>query len=254
MLFKIRQGRWQRSLNRQRSTFFLTLQFSTSIPELEFLHVAGIFIIKLGSKRSLSDRSGIPPHSFSTRLNNLFWETALGISTRGIVDVHHPDSYHYATMSYFTIQKVLSFLSLQKEDVLIDIGCGKGRVLCLAARTPLQKVIGVDLSKELCEIARTNAERLRGRRSPIVVHNSNAEDFDYSQGTVFILFNPFGSLTLDTVLSKIHRDVHSHPVRIAYANPAHDDVFAAHSWLQPYERWDKEKLGLEHSVSFYQSV
>lgn len=167
--------------------------------------------------------------------------------------MQHPDSYHYATMSYFTIRRVLGFLSLQNEDVLIDIGCGKGRVLCLAARFPLQKVIGVDLSKEFCEMARVNGERMRGRRSPIVVHNSKAEDFNYSEGTVFILFNPFGPLTLNIVLAKIRRDVHSHPVRIAYANPAHDDVFAAHSWLQPYERWEREKLGIEHSVSFYRS-
>lgn len=202
----------------------------------------------------MSDRAGIKPHSFSTRLNNLFWETALGISTRGIVDVHHPDSYHYASMSYSTIRNVLNFLLLQKEDVMVDIGCGKGRVLCLAARHQLRKVIGVDLSKEFCEIARANAERMRGRQSPIEIHNSNAEQFDYSEGTAFILFNPFGPSTLNAVLSKIHHDANSHPVRIAYANPAHDDVFATHTWLQPYEQWNREKLGIEHSVSFYRSI
>ena len=201
----------------------------------------------------MSDRTGIKPHSFPTRLNNLFWEITLGISTRGIVDVQHPDSYHYATMSYHTIRKVLDFLSLQKDDVFVDIGCGKGRVLCLAARHQLRKVIGVDLSKEFCEIARLNAGRMRGRRSPVVVHNSNAVDFNYSEGTAFILFNPFGPTTLNAVLSKIHRDATGHLVRIAYANPVHDEVFAGHSWLQPYERWEKEKLDMEHSVYFYRS-
>ncbi len=201
----------------------------------------------------MSDRTGIRPSSFSTRLNNLFWETALGISTRGIVDVDHPDSYHYASMSYETIRDVLDFMSLEKDDVFVDIGCGKGRVLSLAARHTVRKVIGVDLSKEFCEIARANAGRLRGRKSPVEVHNSNAEKFDYSEGTAFILFNPFGPSTLNAVLSKVHHDVRSRPVRIAYANPVHDDVFAGHTWLEQYERWDREKLGIEHSVSFYRS-
>ncbi len=201
----------------------------------------------------MSDRAGIKPHSFSTRLNNLFWETYLGISTRGIVDVDHPDSYHYATMSYATIRRVLDFLSLKKDDVFTDIGCGKGRVLCLAARYRPGRVIGVDLSKEFCETARSNANRMRGSHSPVVVYNSDAESFDYSEGTVFLLFNPFGATTLNMVLSKIHNDGKGKSVRIAYANPVHDEVFARHLWLRPYERWEKEHLNMEHSVYFYRS-
>ena len=41
------------------------------------------------------------------RLNNLWWERRLGVSTRGIVPTDHPDSVHYATMGYATIRAIL---------------------------------------------------------------------------------------------------------------------------------------------------
>jgi SAM-dependent methyltransferase len=38
----------------------------------------------------------------------------------------------------------------------VDLGCGKGRVVLLAAQRPFQRVIGVDISAELAAVARRN--------------------------------------------------------------------------------------------------
>ncbi len=157
-------------------------------------------------------------------------------------------------MFYSTIQKILDFLQLQSSDVFVDIGSGKGRVLCCAARYPIQKVIGVDLSDEFCKQARLNAGHMRGRRAPIEVHNLVAQEFNYVEATAFTLFNPFGASTLDAVLSKIKQDnVNANPLRFAYANPIHEQVFASHSWLEKYENWDRTQKKMEHSISFYRS-
>jgi cyclopropane fatty-acyl-phospholipid synthase-like methyltransferase len=192
-------------------------------------------------------------NKLSERLNNLWCEVRYGISTRGIVDIDHQDSYHYATMNYSTIQRMIRFLSLQASDTFVDIGSGRGRMLCCAARYPVRKVVGIDLSKDLCEQARRNAESLRGRHAPIVVHNGLADEFQYDEGTVFALFNPFGAATLDVVLGKIRAARKGTAVRIAYANPKHDEIFTQHSWLEKYAYWDKKALALEHSISFYRS-
>jgi cyclopropane fatty-acyl-phospholipid synthase-like methyltransferase len=172
----------------------------------------------------------------AVRLDNLRNEVRLGISTRGMVDVDHPDSAYYATMSYPAIRRVLRGLALRPTDVFVDIGCGKGRVLCCAARHPVDHVVGVDISADLCAAAEANARRLRGRRSPITVHNVPAHEFDYSRGTVFFLFNPFGAATLDHVLTKIRDDTRGRAVRLAYAVPTHRDVVARHRWLRPWAR------------------
>jgi SAM-dependent methyltransferase len=187
------------------------------------------------------------------RMNNLFWERRLGVTTRGVVAVDYPDASQYASIDYALIVRILRRLALQPDDVLVDVGCGKGRVLCCAARFPVRQVVGVDLSEEFCAQARANAERTRGRRSPIEVHQGFAQEFDYSEGTALYMFSPFGPETMEQVLTKIRKDRAGGPVRIAYSNPAFADVFAGQDWLERYDFWDRAASGEEHSVAFYRS-
>jgi SAM-dependent methyltransferase len=187
------------------------------------------------------------------RLSNLGWERRLGISTRGSVPVDYPDAHHYAAMQYSSILEVLRFLSLSPADTFVDIGSGKGRVICCAARHRVAKVVGIDLSAEFCEQATANARRMRGRKAPIEVHNVIAQDFDYSEGSVYYLFDPFGPDTLGQVLDRIHKDRGEKPVRIAYTNPTHKAAFADQLWLDEYEFWDKAARSSEHSVAFYRT-
>ena len=190
---------------------------------------------------------------FIDRLNNLWWERRLGVSTRGIVPTDHPDSVHYATMGYATIRAILRRLDLRPSDVFVDIGSGKGRVLCCAARHPVQQVVGVELSDTLCRQARANAQRLCGRHAPITVANTPAEQFDYSAASVVFLFDPFGEATLRPLLKQIGEDTRDHEVRIAYANPTHDVVVKEQPWLHGRELRSREDTGWEHDVTFYRS-
>ena len=186
------------------------------------------------------------------RMNNFRWEAQLGISTRGIVEIDKPDSCHYASINYSTIHKVLGRLDLQSSDTFVDIGSGKGRVLCCASRHKCRKVIGIEYSLPFCDEARMNVQKMRGRKAPVEVHHGLAEEFDYAHVTALYLFNPFGPMTLDAMLHKVQDDTHPHPVRMAFVNPsaAQDVVFAKHSWLEQYDGWNP-KPGEAHAVSFY---
>jgi SAM-dependent methyltransferase len=193
-------------------------------------------------------------NTLPSRLNNLWWERRLGISTRGVVPVDHPDAVHYGTMGYRTLRTVIRYLDLRESDEFVDVGSGKGRVLCWAARYPVRQVTGVDVSAPLCEVARANAARLRGRRAPISVHRISAADFDYSSTTVLYMFDPFGPDTLEAVLAKIVKDTADHEVRICYANPTHRTVFDRQPELEQTAFWRSEDAGLEHSVAFYRTA
>jgi cyclopropane fatty-acyl-phospholipid synthase-like methyltransferase len=194
-------------------------------------------------------------HVAAVRLNNIWSEQRLGISTRGVLPVDHDDAVHYATMGYGTIWRILSHLQLQPGDVFVDIGCGKGRVLCCAARHPIEHVSGVDVSSQLCDAARVNAEHLRGRHAPITIHNIVAQDFDYSDATVLFMYHPFGADTLQLVLSKARTDTGGRGVRIAYANPTptHEAMLREQSWLESIGHLTREVHRVEHSVAFYRS-
>ncbi|MFG2036672.1 SAM-dependent methyltransferase [Dactylosporangium sp. NPDC048998] len=187
------------------------------------------------------------------RVNNLLWERRLGVVTRGVVAVDYPDASQYASIDYALIDQILRHLALQPSDVFVDVGCGKGRVLCCAARFRVRHVIGVDLSEEFCAQARANAERTRGRRSPVEVHQAFAQEYDYSDCTAFYMFSPFGPDTMEQVLTKIRKDRAGAPIRIAYSNPAFVEVFAGQDWLEQYDFWDRDARGEEHSVAFYRS-
>lgn len=191
-----------------------------------------------------------------TKFCNLGWEYMLGINTRGTAEVPEPDSGHYVTTNYSLIWAILHNLALSSSDVFVDIGCGKGRVICCAARFNIRGVTGVEISKNLCEIAERNAVRVSRRRAPITIINTPAQDCDYLNGTVFYLFNPFGALTLRRVLTKIQLSVSAHPrlVRIVYVNPQHESLFQAHDWLELYDRWEPGRNAeLAHDISFWRS-
>jgi precorrin-6B methylase 2 len=186
--------------------------------------------------------------SFVNRAKNLAWESYLGITTTGIVNIEQPDAVYYAAMNYPCIRKALSNLNLSTTDVFVDIGVGKGRAICLAARYPMSRALGIEISRELCAIATSNVARLRGRRTPVIISNRSAIDADYTEATVIWMFNPFGALTMDAVLTKLHDDRKGKPLRIAYCSPTQEAVFAKHAWLQLVE-----KLDTYFPVNFYRS-
>jgi SAM-dependent methyltransferase len=150
-----------------------------------------------------------------------------------VVDERHSDSQPYEPTDYLLIQRFIGPLKLQPADVVFDIGCGMGRVLCVIARSKVKKCIGIELSAELASIAMQNTKRLRFRKAPIEIRVTDACSADYSEGTVFWMFNPFGASVMHLVLARIQQSVTRIPrtVRISYVNPVHENVFHRQTWL-----------------------
>lgn len=157
-----------------------------------------------------------------------------GIDTSGVFETNlSEDSCHASTVSYRDIDKMLDELKLKPNDVFVDIGCGKGRVLVLAALRKIELAVGFDASPAMVSKATENCRRMGGRlRSPVEVHLSFAETFDYSSCTAGYCFNSFGWRTLAPVLEKIRQDRANSPVRICFLNPSPEqmNVFAVQGW------------------------
>lgn len=188
------------------------------------------------------------------RIDDRIWERRLGIRTVGNVMIHQPDAHLYGTFAYRSIFRILDRMNLQPDDVFVDIGCGKGRIVCCAARFKIRKAVGVDLDGALCRIARENAQRLRGRVADIEIIHAPAQECDYTQCTQFFLFNPFGEQTLRQVVSVISRSIQEQPrpVQIVYVNPAYDHVLAQHPRFVLADRWRWRPWGrLKFDVSFW---
>jgi hypothetical protein len=144
------------------------------------------------------------------------------------------DAVAYDVMDYPLIGRFLKPLHLTQHDVLFDIGCGMGRLLCVAARCRIAGCVGIEIEEWLVAKARANAASLRPPKAPIEIRHGDAVTADYSGGTVYCMFNPFGAATLQAVLKRIEHSLQSNPrtIRIGYNHPAHEQVLAECGWLR----------------------
>ena len=143
-----------------------------------------------------------------------------GLDTAKIVrePVHeHPDRVGYVASPWHVLPRALHYLGVSDRDTFVEFGCGKGRVVHQAARRPFRRVIGVEISPALAEIARANlaarSHQHRCRDVEIVV--SDATQFQVPDDlTIAYLYNPFSYETLDTVLGGIVRSIDRNPRRV----------------------------------------
>jgi SAM-dependent methyltransferase len=148
-------------------------------------------------------------------------------------NARHGDNWRYATIGYHHIRKILRVVSPGPEDMFYDIGCGMGRILCVAAQQPVRKCVGVELQEPLCEIARRNAASLRGRKAPIEIVRGDATTADLSDGTIYFMFNPFGPETLRDTLANIRGSLSHNPrdIKVVYYHSKYQSVMDDMKWL-----------------------
>jgi len=176
--------------------------------------------------------------------HNRIWEWRLKANTYGVVDVTVPDGGRYEPTPYLIISEILNRLELTPTDVYVDLGCGKGRSLLMAARRNIKKVIGVEQDKGFLKIAEENFARLGTIQPTVEFKNCLAQEFDYNDVTIIFMYNPFGGDTINTVLDEIEKTLKTNPrhFRIAYVNPQHDNVLAQREWLEQYDCWHEAEF------------
>jgi SAM-dependent methyltransferase len=130
-----------------------------------------------------------------------------------------------------TLRYVFNKLKLPKEGAFLDLGCGKGRTLIIAAEYGFTYIIGVEFSNLLCQVAKTNLARYTqahpGSVECLVLHADAAEyAIPKSVNTIF-LFNPFDEVIMARVIGNIEESLRSHPRRlyVIYRHPQHRHLF-----------------------------
>ena len=120
---------------------------------------------------------------------------------------------------------------IRPGEVLVDVGCGSGRVLNYWLRVASgHQLYGIEFDATLA--ARTQ-QRLRGKANVTVIAG-DAVELCPPDGTLFYLFNPFCSDVLRAFCARIAENSTALAPRILYYNPKFLEV------LQENERWDIE--------------
>src|SRR5689334_19176536 len=137
-----------------------------------------------------------------SRLETLFWETYLGISTRGDQAATVPGGTDYSPLAYGTIRRVLDRLELKPDDVLVDVGCGLGRVVCMAARRRITWVWGIEADASLVAAAvPRNTRHFRGTLGQL--QQGFAQCFNFARTTVAVMYNPFNASVMQQTLQRM---------------------------------------------------
>ncbi len=162
-------------------------------------------------------------------------ETKGWISTKQL-GIHHPESVEYSSVYYSHLYEMFNKLPVDKSNsTLLDYGCGKGRVIVLAASYQYKKIIGIELSN-LIDIAKNNISKMKHRKTAnIELKQCNAEDFNVpSDVNIIFFFNPFTGSTLKNVTKNIHSSYKLNPRKlyIIYFNNDHFEKIIKHQdWL-----------------------
>jgi SAM-dependent methyltransferase len=133
---------------------------------------------------------------------------------------------HYETTSEAAIRTPLDGLAIDFcRFAFIDLGCGKGKPLMVAASYPFRRLIGVDVSPACIEAARRNLvchgpERIDPSRVELLL--GDAEDFEFPvEPLVLYLYNPFPAAVLERVVARLEASLRERPrpAVIVYVNP-----------------------------------
>ena len=170
------------------------------------------------------------------------------LSKKGI-DTSHATMY--MPISYMLIEEIFRQIPSTSKKHFLDIGCGKGRAMCVAAHNGFNTITGVDFSKDLCEDALANLKRTKEQFPALqyAVITKDAMNFEIPADVDCIfLFNPFDVVIMGAVVSNIMESIQDHPreIVVAYANPIYINLFLDEGFIEIFHT--KEMKYLEAAI------
>ncbi len=130
------------------------------------------------------------------------WDKLLNIKTRGRDDVGSDEHHHpYEPTPYCVLERLANSGFIGKGDVVLDYGCGKGRVSFFLSYQTKAKTIGIEYDDRIYKSALENLKTAKARADFVA---QRAEEFDLPQDVNrCYFFNPFSVEILRAVMARI---------------------------------------------------
>ena len=144
-----------------------------------------------------------------------FFEREMQIRTAGR-DAASEDAHRlpYEPTPYAVLEKLADSGWIGPDNLLVDMGCGKGRVSLFLSRVTGCRSIGVDFNPDMIAAAEENLASVKGSvRVSFAV--GDAERYDPpADADRFYFFNPFSAEILRSALARIAGSWYGAPRRI----------------------------------------
>lgn len=158
----------------------------------------------------------------------------------------------YEGVNYFILEDLLEkFRALYpNERYLVDVGCGKGRAMVVAAHFGFNRLLGIDFAEELCAEAKVNLARIEDVLDiKFRIVCDDVLQYPLKDENVFFLFNPFDKEILDLFLQHVEKSARRNPrsVYIMYASPKWKEILEIHEYKVVYHM--KKMIYLEGLIA-----
>ena len=132
------------------------------------------------------------------------WDKLLQIKTCGRDDVNSDEyRYPYEPTDYCVLERLVDSGLIGKDDVVLDYGCGKGRVDCFLSYRTKARTIGIEYDERIYQGAMENRRNAISRVKPDFLL-ARAEEYAVPpEVNRCYFFNPFSVEILHKVMARI---------------------------------------------------
>ena len=143
------------------------------------------------------------------------WDKLLQIQTVGRDDTNSDEyRYPYEPTPYAVLERLVDSGLIGEENVILDYGCGKGRVDFFLSYRTKAKTIGIEYDEHIYRSALENRKNVITRVKPRF-ELTGAEEYEVpAQVDRCYFFNPFSAEILHTVMARILESYYENPREI----------------------------------------
>lgn len=140
------------------------------------------------------------------------WDKLLKIKTSGRDDTKSDCfRYPYEPTPYAVLERLANSGFIRKQDVVLDYGCGKGRVDFFLAYQTRAHCVGVEYDERIIAVARENQNTaVSAGRVEILLGNAETFPVPEKVNRIFF-FNPFSVEILQTAMARILESYYEKP-------------------------------------------
>lgn len=139
------------------------------------------------------------------------WDRKLKIQTIGRLDGHADQyRYPYEPTPYVVLERLAESGYISRENILIDYGCGKGRVGLFLHHAIGCETIGLEFDKDIFLQAEGNKEAA-AKGNGVTFYHADAAEFSVVDADCFYFFNPFSVEILKSVMGRIMESYYENP-------------------------------------------